>query len=121
MQWKPLDGIVLPPPESRLHRLCADHPGRAHRSRTMITRWCSCRCDGTLNAQKWNDFRKTQRGAGAAAALPRDPSDNPAAAPAAPTSSNAVFPMAVPPKYSNESAGKARMHTCLDHPIPMVV
>jgi hypothetical protein len=35
----------------------------------------------------------------------------PAAAPAA---GNAVFPTAVSPKYSNESAGKARMHTCLD-------
>ena len=27
---------------------------------------------------------------------------------------NAVFPSAVSPKYSKESAGKARMHTCLD-------
>jgi hypothetical protein len=25
-----------------------------------------------------------------------------------------VFPSAVSSKYSNESAGKARMHTCLD-------
>ena len=27
---------------------------------------------------------------------------------------NAVFPTAVSPKYTNESAGKARMHTCVD-------
>jgi hypothetical protein len=27
---------------------------------------------------------------------------------------NAVFPNAVSPKYSGESAGKARMQTCLD-------
>lgn len=27
---------------------------------------------------------------------------------------NAVFPTAVSPKYSSESPGKARMHTCLD-------
>ena len=27
---------------------------------------------------------------------------------------NAVFPSAVDPKYSKESAGKARMHTCVD-------
>jgi hypothetical protein len=27
---------------------------------------------------------------------------------------DAVFPSAVSSKYSNESAGKARMHTCLD-------
>jgi len=25
-----------------------------------------------------------------------------------------VFPSAISPKYSRESAGKARMHTCLD-------
>ena len=36
----------------------------------------------------------------------------PMAAPAA--TGNAVFPSAVSPKYSKESAGKARMHTCLD-------
>jgi membrane protein involved in colicin uptake len=36
----------------------------------------------------------------------------PMAAPAA--TGNAVFPSAVSSKYSKESAGKARMHTCLD-------
>ena len=29
-------------------------------------------------------------------------------------SGNAIFPSAVSPKYSSESQGKARMHTCLD-------
>ena len=33
---------------------------------------------------------------------------------AAATPSSAVFPTAVSSKYSKESAGKARMHTCLD-------
>ena len=37
----------------------------------------------------------------------------PAAAPAAPAGP-AVFPNAVDPKYSKESEGKARMHTCVD-------
>ncbi len=37
----------------------------------------------------------------------------PAAAPAAPAGP-AVFPTAVDPKYSKETAGKARMHTCVD-------
>jgi uncharacterized protein involved in high-affinity Fe2+ transport len=32
----------------------------------------------------------------------------------APAATNAVFPTAVSPKYSKETAGKARMHTCLD-------
>jgi len=27
---------------------------------------------------------------------------------------NAVFPSAIDPKYASESAGKGRMHTCLD-------
>lgn len=88
---------------------------------------------GTLNGQKWNDFRKAECGSEAAAtpaaapaappapkaaaapaAAPAKPmAAKPAAAPAAATG-NATFPNAVSPKYSRESAGKARMHTCLD-------
>src|SRR5262244_1913542 len=40
------------------------------------------------------------------------PAPTPATAPKA--TGNAVFPTALSPKYSGESAGKARMHTCLD-------
>jgi hypothetical protein len=79
---------------------------------------------GTLGDTKWNDFRKAQCGA-EATAVPA-PSTTPPAAPSAPATTppkttaaqpsphNAVFPSAVSPKYSSESAGKARMHTCLD-------
>ena len=81
---------------------------------------------GTLNGMKWNDFRKAQCGSDAAApaAAPAPatasappapapkPAPTPAAAPAA--TGNAVFPSAVDSKYSKESAGKARMETCLD-------
>src|SRR5205823_14541011 len=90
---------------------------------------------GTLGGQKWNDSRKAKwgvdapaapaaaravaLGAPAAPAAPKaaeakakkDPA--PAAAPAAPAGP-AMFPSAVDPKYSKESAGKARMHTCVD-------
>ena len=76
---------------------------------------------GTLGGQKWNDFRKTQCGADAAAAPAAaapaggTPAATPAATPVTPrTSGNAVFPSTVSPKYSTESPGKARMHTCLD-------
>jgi hypothetical protein len=74
---------------------------------------------GTLGGQTWNQFRRTQCGAAAAAApAPTTPAATPAAAPAAPAApqavGNAVFPTAVSPKYSSESPGKARMHTCLD-------
>ena len=92
---------------------------------------------GTLGGQKWNDFRKAQCGADAtaapAAAAPAAaaPAAEPkeaakkeskkeakaaakeAAAPAAPAGP-AVYPNAVDPKYSKETAGKARLHTCVD-------
>jgi len=69
---------------------------------------------GTLNGMKWNDFRREQCGPEATA--------SPATAPAAPspaqpvpvTIGNAVFPSGVSRKYSDMSAGKARMRTCLD-------
>jgi hypothetical protein len=76
---------------------------------------------GTLNGMKWNDFRKAQCGAEAASEpAPAAPppkattSAKPAATPAPVAIGNAAFPSAVSPKYSSESAGKARMHTCLD-------
>ena len=83
---------------------------------------------GTLNGQKWNDFRKAECGADATAAPAAAPAATaapaapaakqakeaaPAAMPAAP-SGPAIFPNAVDPKYAKETAGKARMHTCVD-------
>lgn len=73
---------------------------------------------GTLNGMKWNDFRKAECGSTStqAAASPSTTSAHPA--PAAKQTSapagNAVFPTGVSSKYSSESPGKARMHTCLD-------
>lgn len=83
---------------------------------------------GTLNGQKWNDFRKAECGSDAAATSAAAPAAAPAktaeakpkkseAAPAAAlaaASGPAVFPKAVDPKYSKETEGKARMHTCVD-------
>ncbi len=82
---------------------------------------------GTLNGMKWNDFRKAQCGSDAAApaaapapATASAPAAAPAPAPApAPAAApvavgNAVFPSAVDAKYAKDSAGKARMETCLD-------
>ena len=65
-----------------------------------------------LGGQSWSDFRKTQCGTNAAAT---PAATTPAVTPAASKApGNAVFPTAVSPKYTNESVGKARMHTCLD-------
>jgi len=67
---------------------------------------------GTLNGKTWNQFRKDE--CGATAATPAKTPSEKAEAPAPSAKSNAVFPTAVSPNYSKESAGKARMHTCLD-------
>src|SRR5262245_11971527 len=73
----------------------------------------AAKTSGTLVGQSWSEFRKTQCGPDAAGTpAPATPA---AAAPAALRApGNAIFPTAVSPKYTNESAGKARMHTCLD-------
>lgn len=98
-------------------------------AQALTTQECSAKYQaaksaGTLNGQKWNDFRKAQCGADAtsaaapaaaapAAPAPKEAKKEAAPAPAAP-SGPAVFPSAVDPKYSKESSGKARMHTCVD-------
>ena len=89
---------------------------------------------GTLGDQKWNDFRKAQCGADATAApaaaapaaapketkkeaAPKEAAKKEAAAPAAAPATPAgpaVYPSAVDSKYSKETTGKARMHTCVD-------
>lgn len=71
---------------------------------------------GTLNGKTWNQFRKDECGSTAAAApVTTEKSPPPKTSPSTPqVGGNPVFPAAVAPKYSNESAGKARMHTCLD-------
>lgn len=77
---------------------------------------------GTLKGMKWNEFRKSECGADAAAAAPATPAEPKSSRPSARDSGSgafaragdATFPSAVSSKYTNESQGKARMHTCLD-------
>jgi hypothetical protein len=69
---------------------------------------------GTLNGQNWRDFRKAQCGTDATAAAPTAPPPAAGGAAAPSPAGNAVFPTAVSSKYSKESAGKGRLHTCLD-------
>jgi hypothetical protein len=103
--------------------LAALAPAQALTTQECSAKYQAAKAAGTLNGQKWNDFRKAQCAADAApvaapAAAPAAPKEAkkeaaPAAAPAAP-SGPAIFPLAVDPKYSKETAGKARMHTCVD-------
>jgi hypothetical protein len=99
-------------------------PAQALTMQECSAKYKAAQTAGTLNGQKWNDFRKAECGSDAAA--------TPAAAPAAPKTAEAkakaaatpaaapapmgeaVFPKAVDPKYSKETEGKARMHTCVD-------
>jgi hypothetical protein len=107
----------------------ATAPAQALTTQECSAKYQAAKTAGTLNGQKWNDFRKAQCGADAtpmaapavvpapAPAAPKQaetkPMTAPAAAPAMP-SGPAMFPMMVNQKYAQESAGKARMHTCLD-------
>jgi len=89
-------------------------PLQALTMKEFSSKYQAAKTAGTLNGQNWRDFRKAQCGADATAAAPTatPPAAGRAAAPS--PAGNAVFPTAVSSKYSKESAGKARMHTCLD-------
>lgn len=75
---------------------------------------------GSLGGMNWNAFRKAECDASASVAPATTgvaPSPAPAKAVSAPPpvrSGNAVFPNAIAPKFANDSAGKARMQTCLE-------
>ena len=109
----------------------ATAPAQALTTQECSAKYQAAKTAGTLNGQKWNDFRKAQCGADATAtpaaaapaapAAPKEAEAKPkkeaapmaAPAPAAPVG-NAVFPNAIDAKYAKESAGKGRMHTCVD-------
>ena len=112
--------------------LAATSPAQALTPQECSAKYQAAKTAGTLGDQKWNDFRKAQCGADATAApaaatpaatpaAPKEAAAKPkskkdaadAAAPAAPAGP-AAFPSAVDPKYSKETAGKARMQTCAD-------
>ncbi|CAN5291555.1 hypothetical protein BH10PSE10_BH10PSE10_18020 [soil metagenome] len=106
-------------------------PAQALTAQECSAKYQAAKTAGTLGDQKWNDFRKAQCSAdatpaAATTAAPKETSKEapkaapkaaetpkPAATPAA-AAGPAVFPTAVSPKYSSETAGKARMHTCVD-------
>ncbi len=118
-------------------------PAQALTMKECSTKYEAAKSAGTLNGQKWNDFRKAQCSADAAAtpaatpAAATAPAAAPAPAPAAaapaapkpvaaapkPTApaaaapaavGAAVFPSAISPQYSTLSAGKGRFKTCDD-------
>jgi len=110
-------------------------PAQALTMQECSAKYKSAKDAGTLGDKKWNDFRKSECAADPAAAkmdgTKTDAAKNdaaktdapktetakmakPAAAAAPAAVGNAVFPTAVSSKYSSETAGKSRMHTCVD-------
>ena len=102
-----------------LYAICIGYAavGGAHPVAALTLQECSAKyqaakSSGTLGGLTWQQFRKDNCGTGAGNAATAAPKAarpmgfNPGPGP--------VFPQAVSPKYANESAGRARLHTCLD-------
>jgi len=90
-------------------------PGFALSTKECSVKYQAAKSAGTLNGETWNEFRKKEC-AGSEASTPEEkpaPKAETTTKPSAPTGA-AVFPNTIDSKYSKESAGKARMHTCLD-------
>ena len=97
----------------------ADNGGKGLSMAECSTKYQAAKTANTLGGKKWNDFRKTECGAGAS-----DDDTVPAASeakytkePVKPTTvapQGVTFPSAISAKYASETPGKGRMHTCLD-------
>jgi hypothetical protein len=104
-------GILL----AALAGTAATVPAQALSMKECSAKYQAAKDAGTLKGQTWNEFRKAECGSETEAAPGTAPASS-ASAPSAPpvASGNVVFPSAVSPKYATQSAGKARMETCLD-------
>lgn len=113
-------------------------PANALSQKDCSAKYAAAKADGSAGGKSWNDFRKLECAADAApasTAKPAEPSTanetkpssttaSPAKTAAAPAGTTAkiaktalagvVFPKQVATAYAQESAGKARLHTCLD-------
>ena len=97
----------------------ATTPGAGLTMKECGTKYQEAKAGGKLGGMKWNDFRKAKCSADAAddETVPAPDEANYTNEPETPTINapkNVKFPRTVASKYSSESAGKARMHTCLD-------
>lgn len=111
---------ILPATAAAAITWIAITPAHALTMKECSTKYEAAKSAGTLKGMNWNAFRKEQCGPDAtAAAAPA--AKSPTAAPmsqyrppAANTPGSATFPSAISPKYKDQTAGKARMRTCLD-------
>jgi hypothetical protein len=96
----------------------ASLPAQALTSKECSTKYQAAKAAGTLNGMKWNDFRKAQCGADAAAPPPAAAEKPAAPPPAMAPEKKTAAPMA-PPAAAPEKAGSpgrqaylARLHAC---------
>jgi hypothetical protein len=116
--------------------LAATTPARALTAQECSAKYQAAKTAGSLAGRNWNDFRKAECGADAAAtpavttaapktgeakaaetksdSKPAAKKDKYAAAKPAAPAGPAVFPSAVDAKYAKESAMRSRLHTCAD-------
>ena len=100
--------------------LAFSSPASALTMKECSVKYQAAKTDGTANGVKWNDFRAKFCGSDAAAEETADEKDvaaTPDKEPEAPTAAapkGVKFPKAVDKKYATETAGKARMKTCVD-------
>lgn len=100
---------------SLLGALAFASPSAALSMKECSAKYKSAQADGSAKDMKWNDFRKAQCGADATAepdvtlATGEEPEKPTTKAP-----SGVKFPTAISAKYSSETPGKGRMHTCVD-------
>ena len=89
-------------------------PANALSMKECSAKYRAAQSAGTAGGMSWQAFRKANCGVSAyAPSAPAPTATAPATTPSVPTG-KAAFPTAVSPKYSKESAGRARLHTCLD-------
>ncbi|MGE0239341.1 MAG: hypothetical protein AB7S59_11535 [Parvibaculaceae bacterium] len=97
----------------------ADTSGGGLSMKECSAKYQQAKSEGTLGDLKWNSFRKAKCSADAAdddtVPAPDEASyTNEPETPTAQAPRGVKFPRGIASKYSNESEGRARMHTCLD-------
>lgn len=108
------DAAAAPAAPAKKAAASDDDSAKGLTMKQCSTKYQAAKDAGTDGGAKWNDFRKAECGPGAdAVALSTDGNAEPAA-PTVAAPKGVKFPTAVSAKFSGESAGKARMHTCLE-------
>ena len=99
----------------------AEAPARAATMKECSAKYKAAKADGSLGGLNWKSFRAKECTSITKADATPGTSATTASAPATLSKSatpastgKATFPTAINPKYAKETAGKGRMHTCLD-------